>query len=174
MRIRFWSNMLSILSLTFSNPLIGLVHDLVRLFCQEICGIRNEPSFPLLFEIIISSLGELDFWFVHRSFSSYKRRNLRRREPLHRAFSTILSRKGLYCLANNLQEFLLRCLEIEHPCKKIPLYSSTLTLIIAHMFQGQVTIQNATWFQFFWCVLTPYLVNDLGPSHRLRHRLGLS
>ena len=47
------------------------------------------------------------------------------------------------------------------PCKKIPLVLSTQELTIAQLFQSQVTIQSATWFRYFWCVFTPFLVNVL-------------
>ena len=73
----FWSEVLFIFSLTFSNPFIDLRHDLVRLFARKhveyevtLFSIISHLRFPVLREILIPSVGEFDFWLVHRS-SSY-------------------------------------------------------------------------------------------------------
>ena len=71
---------MSIISLTSSDPLIGLVHDLIRLVAKKnvveyelnLFYIIPPCRFLVLLEIITSSFGELDFWFVHRSFSIHK------------------------------------------------------------------------------------------------------
>ena len=94
----FWSTCVSILSLASSNPLIDLAHDIVHLarkyveYELKLFFINSPCRFRVLLEIIIYFFGELDLWFVHRSFP-YIRRNLRRRVFLHRAFSTIQCRE---------------------------------------------------------------------------------
>ena len=77
-RVGFWRKMLSILSMSLSNPLIDSEHNLVRFGtkkCVEsdlnVFSINFPCGFLVLLEVITPSFGELDFKLVQSLFSHF-------------------------------------------------------------------------------------------------------
>ena len=138
MTIVFWRQCLSMFSLTLSNPLIDFARDLVRFLPGNLWNtnwIFSPSNFLADSNVLLDNHSIfLWTWLLVRALLLFPniRRNLRRRELLHRAFSTVLRRIDKNCLTNplfsqdlrwriNLQEVSLRFLEMEHPWKKISL-----------------------------------------------------
>ena len=162
-RAGLWSKMLSIFSLTLSNPFIDFEHYLVRF------GIKKDEkselnlfsiNFPFGFRVYLGiltfhSFDEFNFWFVHRLCCHTWQRICEDVNFRLRAFSTMHCQQDQSSHKVVFSKDLRREVENSILARRSPV------------------IQNATWFQNDWDVLIPHLVNTLGLCHPLRHCLGL-
>ena len=136
------------LPLTLSNPSIDCGHFLLHFWNPKKCVIWIEfvllhpCRFPVLLKMIIPSFVEFEFWLVHRFFPPCRKQNLRSRELLPRACSTIPNRKDTMLhkssvLSGSKMSYQNAKMFISFKIKSIPARNvpvlCTITIIIAQL-----------------------------------------